>query len=530
MNLLKAALSVSAMTLLSRITGLAREVLMASTFGAGAATDAFFVAFRIPNMLRRLFAEGAFTQGFVPVLADYKARLGEDAVQELINRVATLLGVVVALVTAIGVVAAPAIVYALTLGYGGDKAKLDLTTSLLRWLFPYIFCISLVSLAGGVLNTYSRFKGPAFTPVLLNLSMIAAMVFVAPRLAEDQRIYALAWGASAGGLLQLLFQVPQLMSLGKLPRFDWRPKDGGVLRILTLMGPAVIGVSVAQISLVINTQWAAGMGDKAVSWLSYADRLMEFPTALLGVALGAVILPSLAKHKSVENHDEFSKLVDWGLRLCLLLALPAAVGLVVLAVPLTATLFWHGAFQQDDVMATRLAIWGYAVGLLGIISIKVLAPGFYAQQNVKTPMKVAVVTLFLTQIANVLLLSWVKSRPGWQPYSHAVLAFTISLGALFNAGVLLLLLKRAGVYRPGADWAAFALKVIVAAYAMGGVLWFAIGGSAGLSQDSRIFMMGHAMKRAIELSWLVGLGVAVYFGLLWAMGVRVRHFLLRGAA
>jgi putative peptidoglycan lipid II flippase len=529
MNLLRAAFSVSAMTFLSRITGLAREVLMASTFGAGAATDAFFVAFRIPNMLRRLFAEGAFTQGFVPVLADYRARLGEAAVHELINRTATLLAVALAVVTGMGVLVAPALVFIMTLGFAGDVAKFDLTTALLRWLFPYIFCISLVSLAGGVLNGYGRFKGPAFTPVLLNLAMIVAMLLVAPRLEPAQQIFALAWGATAGGVLQLAFQLPQLRAVQKLPRWDWNPRDTGVVRILSLMGPAVLGVSVAQISLLINTQWAATLGDRAVSWLSYADRLMEFPTALLGVALGVVILPSLARHKADADHTAFSRLVDWGLRLTLLLSLPAAAALVLLAIPLLGTLFWHGQFRIEDVLATRVALWGYAVGLVGIIAVKILAPGFYAQQNVKTPMRIAVVALMITQVLNVVMMTGLRYANVGTVWLHAVLSLTISIGALANSTLLCVFLRRSGLYRPEPGWGLFFAKVALATLVMSFFLGWAIG-DGGLSEKSRFFAMGNVGKRVLELAWLVALGGVTYFAALYALGIRWQHFRVQGAS
>jgi putative peptidoglycan lipid II flippase len=525
MNLLKAALSVSAVTLVSRITGLAREVLTASTFGAGAATDAFFVAFRIPNLLRRFFAEGAFSQGFVPVLAEHHAQHGLEAARELAGRAASLLTVVVALVTLLGMLGAPILVYATAARFAGDADKFALTVYLLRWVFPYIFFISLVSLAAGVLNTLGHFKGPAFTPVLLNLAFIAFIVWVAPNLQESERIHALAWAAFVGGALQLAWQGPMLWRARCLPRWQWAPRDPGVLRMLKLMAPATLGVSVAQISLILNTQWAAAMGDGAVSWLSYADRLMEFPTALLGVALGTVILPSLVRQRAAADAAQFSRLIDWGLRLTVLLALPAAVGLAMLGGPLIATIFWHGEFAKLDVIATRWALWGYAAGLVGLIAIKVLAPGFYAQQNVATPMKVAVAALVLTQLANVVLLGGGIALPS--PARHAVLAATISLGALFNAGALWLMLRRAGIYRPEPHWGAFLIKVLVALYMMGGVLWFCLGGITGVLQGTRWFSMA-TFERVGTLAWMVPLAALTYFGALALMGIRLGHFRQRG--
>jgi putative peptidoglycan lipid II flippase len=507
LNLLRAAASVSGMTLASRITGFIRDTLLAIFFGAGVAMDAFVVAFRIPNLLRRLFAEGAFSQAFVPVLGEYRQRRGEEATRELAGKVLAALATVLFVVTLIGVLAAPLIVYLSAAGFAKDADKFALTVTMVRICFPYILFISLVSFSAGLLNTYGSFKAPAFTPVLLNVSFIAFALLVAPRL--ERPIVALAWAVFAGGVAQLVFQIPFLKHIGMLPRPRWDPHDEGVIRILKLMAPAALGVSVAQVSLLINTQIASWLRDGAVSWLYYADRLMEFPSALLGVALGTVLLPSLVRHHHADDGAAYSKLLDWGLRITLLLAAPAAVALGILAVPLISTLFWHGdMFTRFDVMMTRNALIAYAVGLVGIILVKVLAPGFYARQNIRTPVKVAIVTLVVTQLLNVALVPWL---------GHAGLAAAISLGACFNAGWLWFLMGRARAWQAEPGWGAFLLKLVVALYLMGGALWFAMG-----SEGSWFALAAGA--RAAKLAWVIAAGTLTYFAALALMGLRLRDF------
>jgi putative peptidoglycan lipid II flippase len=495
------------MTLLSRITGFVRDTLLAILFGAGIAMDAFVVAFRIPNLLRRLFAEGAFSQAFVPVLGEYRERRGDEATRELAGKVLAVLAAGLAVVTLIGIVAAPAVVYASAAGFAKDADKFALTVAMVRICFPYILFVSLVSFASGLLNTYGAFKAPAFTPVLLNLSFIAFAVLVAPRM--QQPVMALAWAVFVGGIAQLAFQIPFLKHIGMLPRPRWDPRDEGVIRILKLMAPAALGVSVAQVSLLINTQIASWLADGAVSWLYYADRLMEFPSAMLGVALGTVILPSLVRHHQAADPGAYSRLLDWGLRVTLLLALPAAVGLGMLAAPLVATLFWHGdVFTRHDVMMTRNALIAYAVGLGGIILVKILAPGFYARQNIRTPVKVAIVTLVITQLLNAALVPWL---------GHAGLALAISLGACFNAGWLWFLMQRSGAFRPEPGWGEFLFKLAVALYLMGGALWYAMGREASWFELA-------AGPRAGKLALVIAAGALAYFAALAAMGMRLRHF------
>lgn len=513
MNLLKALATVSGMTLISRILGFVRDFVIARTFGAGLATDAFFVAFRLPNLLRRLFAEGAFSQAFVPILAEYRHREGEAVTQQLINRVATLLALILTTVSLVGILGAPLLIWLTAPGFADAPSKFALTVTLTRICFPYILCMSLVALAAGVLNTWSRFAVPAFTPVLLNLAMIAMALVAAPWFAEP--VLALAWGAILGGVLQVSLQVPALSRLGLLPRWDFAPADAGVRRVLRQMAPAVLGVSVAQVSLVINTIFASFLITGSVSWLYYADRLMEFPAGLLGAALGTILLPSLAKLHAQNKATEFSSLLDWGLRLTLMLTLPAALALALLGVPLIATLFMHGAFTAADVLETRKALAAYSVGLTGLIMIKVLAPGFYARQDIRTPVKIGLFTLVLTQVMNGLFVFGLQ-------LAHTGLALSIGLAACCNALLLLVGLRKRGNYVPQAGWGKFAVQLGVALLVLGAVLWFGAGAeSSWLAMDK--------MERFTRLALLVAAGMGSYFAMLWLCGIRLGDFRRRGA-
>ncbi len=511
MNLLRALATVSGMTLLSRILGFVRDFVIARTFGAGMMTDAFFVAFRLPNLLRRLFAEGAFSQAFVPVLAEYRGRRGEFETKTLIDRVASVLFLALVVVSALGAVAAPVLIAVTAPGFSADAEKFQLTVELTRITFPYILFMSLVALAAGILNTWSRFALPAFTPVLLNLSFIGMALFAAPWF--DPPILALAWAVVLGGVLQLAIQLPALARIGMLPRFDPVWRDEGVQRVLKLMAPAVLGVSVAQISLLINTIFASFLETGSVSWLYYADRLMEFPAGLLGAALGTILLPSLAKTHTAGNSGDFSALLDWGLRLTLMLTLPASLALAMLAVPLLSTLFQHGAFAATDVLRTREALVAYSIGLTGLILVKVLAPGFYARQDIRTPVKIALITLALTQLMNVAFIGWLK---------HAGLALSIGLASCFNAAMLWRGLRRRTVYQPLPGWGMFMAKLLVALLALGGVLWFAAGADAAW-----LAMSGG--QRVLQLSGVVCAGITCYFATLFLLGFRLQDFRRRAA-
>ncbi|TSA13992.1 MAG: murein biosynthesis integral membrane protein MurJ [Betaproteobacteria bacterium] len=511
MNLLRALATVSSMTLVSRILGFVRDAVIARLFGAGLATDAFFVAFRIPNLLRRLFAEGAFSQAFVPILAEYRTRNGEGETRLLVDRVATALSLAVVVVSILGIVAAPWIIYVSAPGFSSTPEKFELTVAMLRITFPYLLFISLVSLAGGILNTWSRFAVPAFTPTLLNLSFILCALVFAPYFQPP--VMVLAWAVLVGGALQLALQLPYLAKIGMLPRLRadfWYP---GVKRVLKLMGPAVFGVSIAQVSLLINTIFASFLANGSVSWLYYADRLMEFPTGMLGVALGTILLPSLSKYHSNDATEQFSRLLDWGLRLTLLLALPAAVALALLAVPLISTLFHYGQFSVEDVWMTRQALVAYSIGLVGLILVKVLAPGFYARQNIRTPVRIAVITLVVTQLMNLALIG---------PLKHAGLALAIGLGACLNAGLLFYKLRQMRIYQPQPEWARFSIKLALALLVMAAVLWGAIGSETWWLQAAW-------QQRVTGLVGLVCLGATVYFATLWLAGFRIRDFSRRSA-
>jgi len=511
MNLLKALAKVGSMTFVSRILGFVRDTLIARVFGAGMLSDAFIVAFKIPNLLRRISAEGAFSQAFVPILAEYKSQRSFDETHGLVNRVATWLGIILVVVTLLGMLAAPWIVSLIAPGFRADATKMQLTVELLRITFPYIFFISLVSMAGGVLNTYNRFGIPAFTPVWLNVSMIAAVLFFADYF--DEPIKVLAWAVFIGGFLQLVFQVPFLKQIGLLPKFDFKRDDEGVWRILKLMGPAVLGVSVAQVSLILNTIFASFLITGSVSWLYYADRLMEFPTGVLGVALGTILLPSLSKAYAGKDDAEYSQLLDWGLRLTCILAAPAAVALAVLSAPLVTSLFYYGKFTPVDVAMTQQALIAYSIGLLGLILVKILAPGFYARQNIKTPVKIGIFTLVITQLMNVLFVFALNLQ-------HAGLALAIGLGACVNASLLYYHLRRANYFHPQAGWFVFLLKLFVALLVMAAVLYFAMG-------DASSWLAFSLVKRLVYISGLVTLGGVSYFATLMLLGFRPRDYIRR---
>ncbi|MBI5659083.1 MAG: murein biosynthesis integral membrane protein MurJ [Nitrosomonadales bacterium] len=511
MNLLKALATVSGLTLVSRILAFIRDVLIARIFGAGMGTDAFFVAFKLPNLLRRLFAEGAFSQAFVPIFGEYKIRRGHDETKLLADHVATLLAIILFVVTLIGVIAAPVLVYISAPGFARDPDKFALTVQLLRITSPYIFFISLVAVAAGILNTYNKFWVPAFAPILLNLCFIGAALWLAPYC--DPPILALAWAVFLAGFVQLAFQIPFLKKIGMLPTFRLNLKDAGVWRVIRQMGPAVFGVSIAQISLIINTVFASFLAAGSVSWLYYADRLMEFPSGVLGAAISTILLPSLSRHHADNDTVEYSKLLDWGLRLTFLLTLPAALALGMIAVPLLATFFQHGAFSAHDVLMTRNALVGYSVGLIGLLAVKVLAPGFYARQDIKTPVKIGIATLLVTQTLNLLLIG---------PLQHAGLALAIGIGSCFNSAILFYLLRKRGIYRPDPGWGAFLAKLAAALLALGLALWFGMGSE----QD---WLTGGGWPRIAHLAGLVAMGLAVYFAVLWLLGFRIGDFSRRGA-
>lgn len=512
MNLLRALVTVSGMTLLSRVLGFARDFVIARAFGAGMATDAYVVASRLPNLLRRMFAEGAFSQAFVPVLGEYHSKCGPEETKRLVDHVATLLGLATFLVTLVGMIATPAIIWLTAPGFSAEPDKFALTVTLTRITFPYILCMSLVALSGGILNTWGRFTVPAFTPVLLNLAIILMALFATPYF--DPPVLVLAWAMFLGGVLQLLWQAPHLSKIGMLPRFSFSLKDAGVNRIMKLMLPALFGVSISQISLVINTIFVSFLPTGSVSWLYYADRLMEFPSGLLGAALGTILLPSFSRCHAQGNKEEFSALLDWGLRLTLMLTLPAALALALLAVPLVSTLFQHGAFTAADALQTRSAVIAYAVGLTGLILVKILAPAFYSRQDVRTPVKIGLVTLAVTQVMNLAFIL---------PLHHAGLALATGLASCLNAGLLFRGLRSRAVYQPLAGWRPFSLKLLLALVALALVLWFGSGSESW-------WLHVPTASRVLRLSLLILAGIAAYFATLFALGFRLKDFQRKGTA
>ncbi len=521
MTLFKAASTVSLLTLASRVTGLVRDLLMAAVFGATSLTDAFNVAFRIPNLFRRLFGEGAFSQAFVPALAHSKERDGDAATHRLIDSVATVLAWALLLTCVLGVIAAPVLVWALASGFQQAPHSFEAAVLMTRWMFPYIGFMSLVALSAGVLNTWKRFAVPASTPVLLNLSMIGAAWLGAPWFASlgIEPIYAMAGGVMLGGVLQLAVQIPALYRLGLLPRvgLGWSAlrcawADPGARQVARSMLPALLGVGVAQVSILINTQIASWLAPGSVTWLGYADRLMEFPTALLGVALGVVLMPQLASARAGNDPERYSAMLDWGLRLVVLLAVPSSVALLVFAKPLVATLFHYGAFKDSDVSQVALALGGYGAGLVGLVAIKVLAPGFYASQDMRTPVRIAVMVLVITQLLNIALVPFLR---------HAGLALSIGLGALINAGTLLVFLIRRGSYRPAPGWGYFSLQVLAGSALLAVFLMW------GASSFPWTAMRAHALQRVGLMALMLAGSAAIYFVAISAAGLKLRQFVTR---
>jgi len=504
-RLLKSTATVGGMTLISRILGFVRDVVIAHSFGAGLGADAFFVAFRIPNFLRRLFAEGAFSQAFVPILSEYRTQRSPEQVRELVGNVSGTLGTVLMVVTAVGIVAAPVIIMVFAPGYIGQADKYALSTDLLRLTFPYLFFISLTALAGGILNTYGRFSVPAFTPVLLNLSMIAATLWLAPRM--QQPVMALAWGVFAAGVVQLLFQLPFLHRLGMLIRPRMSRSDAGVKRILRLMTPALFGTSVVQINLLFDTLIASFLVTGSISWLYYSDRLVEFPLGVFGAALATVILPTLSRNHAQGSAEDYARNLDWGLRWVMVISTPAMLGLLVLAGPMLATLFRYGEFTDHDVDMAARSLMAFAVGLPAYIYIKVLASAFYARQDTRTPVRIGVIAMLSNMVLNIALVF---------PLAHAGLALATSLSAYINAGLLYRHLVKKTGYRPQPGWSPLLVKVATANALMMAVL---ITGSAGLPQ----WLHWHLAQRAAHLTLWLAAGAAVYLIALGLMGVRPRR-------
>ncbi|WP_447529934.1 murein biosynthesis integral membrane protein MurJ [Vreelandella sp. TE19] len=508
-GLMRSGLVVSAMTMLSRVMGLARDVVVATFLGAGNGADAFFVAFKIPNFLRRLFAEGAFNQAFVPVLSEYSTQRTREEIRELLNAVAGSLTAILALITALAMLSAPWLVWLFAPGFGrDDPEKLALTADMLRLTFPYLLLISLTAFSGSVLNTWNRFAVPAFTPVLLNLSLIGAALFLMPLMEEPAM--ALAWGVLIAGAAQLAFQVPFLYRLGLLPTPWPNFAHEGVKRILKLMGPALFGVSVSQINLLLDTVLASLLAAGSVSWLYYSDRLVELPLGVFGVAIGTVILPALSKRHAEQSSEHFAKMLDWAIRVVLLLGVPAALALVVLAEPFLITLFHYGAMTDNDIQMASMSLRAYAVGLVAFMLIKVLAPGFFARQDTKTPVKVGIFAMLANMVFNLMLI--------W-PLAHAGLALATALSAFLNAGLLgyLLYREKVLVFQPG--WGRYAVQLIGGSALMGTALYL-------VTPPWQEWLDVGLWQRIGWVFGLIALGGGLYFAWLGAWGLRLRHFKL----
>lgn len=511
-RLLKSTGIVGLMTLLSRVLGFVRDILFAAAFGAGPAMDVFLLALKIPNFGRRVFAEGALSQAFVPVFTEVKAGGTQADVRELFDVVAGTLGTVLALVTVVGCLGAPLLVWVFAPGIAADPSRHELATELLRWTFPYLMLISLTALAGGVLNTYGRFAVPAVTPVILNLCLIGA-VFVD---AESVRVLAVA--VFVAGVLQLLFQLPWLAQIGLWPRPRWGGADERVRRIVRLMAPIVFGSSVAQISLLLDTVIASLLFAGSLSWLYYADRLMEFPLGIFSIAIATVILPSLSAQHVAQSPERFSATLDWALRVLLLLGVPATAGLMLLSGPLVSTLFQHGEFGVRDLDMTRWALMAYAFAFLGISLVKTLVPAFYARQQTSVPVRYGVISLAAGMGISLVLVGlclWLDL-----PAPHIALACATSASSLLNAGLLYRRLRQDGVYRPGSDWMVYLARLGVAV----AVMSLLVGGLAG-SLDS--WSSAPLQERVLRLLGLIVAAVASYFATLWLLGLRIAHFRMR---
>ena len=510
MGLFKSLSVISFFTLVSRILGLVREMVVAAKFGASASTDALFVAFRIPNLLRRLFAEGAFAQAFVPILSEYREREGDERAKLLIGHVASLLSVLLLVISILGVLCAPYLVYVIATGFNDAGDQAELTINLIRFTFPYLLFISLTSLFASVLNTWGRFAVPAFTPALLNISFIGSAIYLTPFF--DPPIMALGLAILMGGAAQLLFQIPFLLRLKLWPKFHWNPTDPGVIQILKRMAPAVVGVSAAQISLVINTNIASRMQTGSVSWLTYADRLMELPVGLLGVAMATVILPALSVSVANSKKDEYQTTLDWGLTLMLVISIPSVLGLVALSEPILMTLFMRDQFSFADVSMTQVAFWGYGVGLVPIVMIKLLAPVFYANKDTKTPVQIAIKAVIFTQLLNIIFWFLLPDQ-----VKHAGLALAISGGAWLNAVMLISGLRRRGLFLISNNWILVCRDCSVAAGVMTLIISYVSLNIEWLQFDS--------WGRAGLLLGLILLGLLVYILSLKALGRRLTELL-----
>ena len=510
MALWRSTFIVSAMTMLSRVLGLVRDMVLLNVFGAGKDFDTFVVAFRIPNFFRRLFAEGAFSQAFIPILTEYKTTKLHDEVQILISRVFGCLLTVMSLLTLFCMVVAPAILYVYAPGFHHDPAKFDLAVGMFRLTIPYLMFMSLTAFASSILNSYGSFSTPAFAPVLLNVAMIAGAWWLAPHLAEP--IMALGWAVVLAGILQLAIQIPELWRKKLLipPKVDF--KHEGVERILKLMLPALFGVSVTQINLLLNTIWASFMQDGSVSWLYSAERMTELPLGLIGVAIGTVILPSLSVHKAGHDQTKFRAMLDWAARVIVLVGVPASIALFMLSTPIIQALFQHGAFDFRDTQMTAMALQCMSGGVLAFMLIKVFAPGFYAMQDTRTPVRVGLMAVAANALLNVIFIGifkWID----WKA-QHIALAIASSGSACVNAGMLYYYLHKRNIFRFGAHWKVLSIRFLIANLAMIAALWCGLNWYDGTQSQ---------WTRIAEVAGLCVVGVVAYAVALLACGFRPRH-------
>lgn len=496
------------MTLISRIFGFIRDMVTAQLFGAAGAFDAFSVAFRIPNFMRRLFAEGSFSQAFVPVLSEYQKNKSPEEVRQFINAIAGTLGFVLLCVTIVGEVFTPLIVRVFAPGFETTGPRYELAVTMLRITIPYLMLISLTAFSGAILNTYSRFWVAAFTPVFLNISMICAAIWLAPDLAVP--ITGLAWGVFAAGVVQLLFQWPFLKRLRLLPKPKVNFRDPGVRKVLKQMVPALFGVSVSQLNLLLDTVFASFLIVGSVSWLYYSDRLMEFPLGIFGVAISTVILPHLSRHHASNSHDDFSMTLDWALRCVLLVGIPAGVVFALMSGPLLSTLFQHGQFNAHAVMMARKSLSMFAIGIAPFMIIKILASGFYAKQDMRTPVRVGILAMVSNMVFNLVLI--------W-PFAHAGIALATSLASIVNAGYLYYFLRKQTHYQPRAGWQPFGIRLAVSNSVLAIWLWFGVG-------DIEKWVTSDSWWRCTHLLFLLVSSVVIYFAGLWLTGVRPRDLLI----
>jgi putative peptidoglycan lipid II flippase len=505
---------VGTFTLISRVTGLLRDMVYSRMFGAGLLMDAFLVAFKIPNFMRRLFAEGAFSQAFVPVVSEYKVQRGHDEVRELVDGAMGTLAWFLAVVTVIGVVAAPVLVLVFAPGFRLDGERFDLTVDMLRWTFPFILFISLAALAGGVLNSYGKFAVPATTSTLMNVVMIVFAAFVAPYFPRPG--IALAIGVFVSGLVQLGFQLPFLIRLGLLKRPRWRWGHEGVRKIGRLMLPAIFGSSVSQVALLLDTLIASFLVTGSIAWLYYADRLVEFPLGVFSIALATVILPGLASHHASQDPDRFASTLDWAVKLTTIVVLPATLALLLLAGPLTVVIFHYGKFDEQDVHMSTLALMAYSIGLMGFSMVKVLAPGFFARQDTRTPVRIGIQSLSLSMALNVLVVLPLAFLYPGKPGLHALLALNTGIGAWFNASMLYRGLRKQHVLHHSPGWTRTFWQVLAGNVAMGLFLWLVAG-------DTQRWIEMPAWQRVGWMTVLVVGGGGIYFGVLYVLGMRVSH-------